>query len=300
MKRYIYLVLILLTSSCAIVEDAKTYIEKPLKTAEGLGESIEAQTGYEAYVNMHWSNGKLANLTIYIGASAAEIEDMLQFNKQVRLIVEEHYEEVPEAVFLSFYLKSVEEQSAFFLQRGMNDGGAGRYNEAIENFSKVIALDSNSFPGYYNRAAQYNAWGKKSLAIQDYNKALILKPDEVSLYHNRAITYRDINKDEKALQDYARIIELAPNDLEAYYWRGLIYDDQGKYKQAIADYNKVIEIDPNHANAYSKRGHAYKSLRQYRMAVNDWNAYLRINGNQSGDAEWYRNLIRAYDYTPNY
>lgn len=300
MKRYIFLILILLTSSCAIVEDAKTYIEKPLKTAESLGESIEAQTGYEAYVNMHWSNGKLANLTIYIGASAAEIEDMLQFNKQVRLIVEEHYEEVPEAVFLSFYLKSVEEQSAFFFQRGMNDAGAGRYSEAIENYSKVIALDSNAFPGYFNRGAQYSAWGKKSLAIADYNKALTLKPDDISVYYYRALVYKDMNRDEKALQDYSRIIELDPNNVEAYYWRGQIYDDQGKYKLAIADFNKIIELDPNQAEAYSKRGYANKGLRQYRMAVNDWNAYLRINGNKSGDAEWYRNLIRGYDYTPKY
>ena len=78
---------------------------------------------------------------------------------------------------------------ASYNNRGVAYSKLGQYKNAIEDFSKAIALNSNYYTGYNNRGLAYANLGQYENAIEDYNNAINLKPDYVKAYNNRADAY---------------------------------------------------------------------------------------------------------------
>lgn len=117
----------------------------------------------------------------------------------------------------------------------------GDYNNAIETFRKVIALDAKHTSAYYYKGkASSNlavASGSKldlaakerllKTAIEDYSKALTITPNDAKLYQNRAVAYRDLGI-------------LTGTSGAANYNKQKATD---AYNKAVADYEKVLSYD---------------------------------------------------------
>jgi tetratricopeptide (TPR) repeat protein len=111
----------------------------------------------------------------------------------------------------------------------------GKHKEAIVEFSRAIALDSNSILALTGRAAAYVENGQRDAAISDYNRILTLQPDFVG----------------------------------GYTFRGMAYGDKGLYNEAIADFNRAIELDPSEGKAYLGRAMVFYYTRRYDQAWKD-------------------------------
>ena len=122
-----------------------------------------------------------------------------------------------------------------------------KYDDAIEAFTSVIALNPNFTKAYGIRGVVYMIKGQHDRAIEDLNKAITLNP----------------------------------NLAEAYFTRGFVYADKGQHNRAIEDYNKAIALDPNDADAYSNRGDAYALSENMGRAISDLQKACDM-GNESG------------------
>ena len=76
-----------------------------------------------------------------------------------------------------------------YYNRGTELGQLKRYEEAIADFSKAIAIYPFDF-AYGNRATAYFFLGKYQEALRDFGHALALNPDHAISYYGRAMTYR--------------------------------------------------------------------------------------------------------------
>ena len=137
---------------------------------------------------------------------------------------------------------------------------SGKYEEAIEYYSKAIALNPQFANAYNNRGNAKYSLGENEEAIKDYNQAIELNPQHASAYNNRGIAKSSLGDDDEAIQDYDKAIELNPKFVEAYCNLGVSKSSLGKYEEAIKDYNKAIELDPQYAEAYYNRGLAKEQL----------------------------------------
>jgi len=61
------------------------------------------------------------------------------------------------------------------------------FEKAVNDFTKVIEMDSLSSTSYYNRANAYIYSEKYELALVDIEKAILLEPNGADLYNNRAV-----------------------------------------------------------------------------------------------------------------
>ena len=77
--------------------------------------------------------------------------------------------------------------------------------------------------------------GKYDDAIADFDKAIALDPNDAAAYGNRGNAYYSKGEVDRAIADYTKVIALNPNDAKAYYNRGNAYDDKGEVDRAIAD-----------------------------------------------------------------
>ena len=82
-----------------------------------------------------------------------------------------------------------------YYNRGTELGKLKRFEEAIEDFNKAIAIHPFDYL-YGNRATAYYYLGKYREALQDYDRAIAINPDKARFFSERALTYR-------ALEDFA-------------------------------------------------------------------------------------------------
>ena len=132
----------------------------------------------------------------------------------------------------------------------------GRYDEAIEECTKAIALDPSLVKAYFWRAVAYYQKTQYDLAIADCNKVIEIDPNLVEAYVNRAAAYCAQMQYDLAIADCNKVIEIDSGMCGvAYLYRGYVHSRRGQHELAIADRDKAIAIDPN--LAYSAMGLIY-------------------------------------------
>ena len=145
----------------------------------------------------------------------------------------------------------------------------GKYDEALIECNKALAINSNDANAYYQRSVCYFRKDNLDQAIADCNKSIELNPNFANVYFARGTVYVKKGEFNKAISDANRAIQLNPNFAEAYNLRGNAYRKKGDIDKAISDLNKSIEIDPNGAPTYHNRALAYQKKGRLDQAILD-------------------------------
>ena len=151
-----------------------------------------------------------------------------------------------------------------YFNRGVYQLLDKKYNIAIEDFSKVIALEPNFTFAYFNRA---NAM----VAMTDYIQSVGMSSESViSLRPEESKNKGEVIVDySSAIKDYTKAIQLDPTFAFSIFNRGNAYAKSKQFKKAIADYDWAIQIDDSFAEAYYNRGLIYLFLDNKALAYED-------------------------------
>jgi len=103
---------------------------------------------------------------------------------------------------------SAEGTVEWYLQQGSNFIEQGRYDEAIEQYTRAIELNPNLPHAYNNRAYVYLIKRQYDLAIAECNRAIELDSSFAMAYINRALAYKGQGKKEEALADLEKSVTL--------------------------------------------------------------------------------------------
>jgi tetratricopeptide (TPR) repeat protein len=104
----------------------------------------------------------------------------------------------------------------------------------------------------YDRAVIHEQAGRYNQAIADFTFAIKLDPDWVAAFAARGVAYDQKGLYDRAISDYSHAIAAtdgaaAPNPelAETYFNRGAAYEHRRLYRQAAADYRAALKLDPN-------------------------------------------------------
>jgi tetratricopeptide (TPR) repeat protein len=100
--------------------------------------------------------------------------------------------------------------------------------------------------------------GRYEEAITEYSEVIRLVPYEYIPYFNRAICYTQLHNDDAALLDFLRVVELKPDYLNTYLRITTIYANRGMYDDALTSINKMLTVDPSNGEALFNRGRIYE------------------------------------------
>lgn len=120
-----------------------------------------------------------------------------------------------------------------------------QYEQAIQDYDKVIERDPNFDNAYNNRGNAYYYLGKYKRAIQDFDEAIECESDFAEAYGNRGAAHYYLKNYEQALADLNKSIELGllGKDLgKVLYYRGRCYQKLGDKGKAQADFAKAKEL----------------------------------------------------------
>jgi len=145
----------------------------------------------------------------------------------------------------------------------------GRYQEAIDLFSKAVDVDPQMAVGYLERGNAENIVGQKEAAFADYEKAIEVG-NLAAAFTARGMVYLSRNDAKKAEDDFMRSIGVEPTS-DAYYQLGQIHQSQGNFAKAIDDYSQAIHVQPDAPYIYRTRRPAKTSLSDEAGAISDRN-----------------------------
>jgi len=130
----------------------------------------------------------------------------------------------------------------------------GRYEKAIAEGERAIALAPNDSRAYCSYAESLNAAGRSQEAISAVNKAIRLDP--IPRYFCSQLlgsAYRSVGQYEKAITALRKAVKLAPNP-PASFWARLnlaaSYSSLGREEEARAEVAEILKIAPKSSLEY--------------------------------------------------
>ena len=193
-----------------------------------------------------------------------------------------YYEDQKYDLAIADYTKAIALNPKFldaYLSRGVCYKKKEQYTEAFADYAKVIQLNPKEPAVYKNQGIIYEIQKNYELAVTNYTKAIELGGKQYpELYVFRGNIYFDLEKPDLALADYQISIKLLPKDATGYNNVGYVYSTKENFSQAITYYTKAIEIDPKYLLAYTGRAYCYDAIGNTKLADLDRKKYSDLGG----------------------
>ncbi len=126
---------------------------------------------------------------------------------------------------------------------------AGRYNESVTAFRKVIQLEPDNFEAQRNLALAYYKWGRYSNAVTEFKKALRLNTRDASCWYYLGLSYAHLGYTSKAMECLTKANHLSPGESVYYSAIALLYEKDENYEAALDNYQRAKKLDPNNGEA---------------------------------------------------
>ena len=164
------------------------------------------------------------------------------------------------------------------LTAGQTAHDQGRFEEAIRNFNRVIALSTNQ---PRNAAIAnlmignaYMAQGKFGNAEVAFERAVTLNPTSAESYNNLGEALGELKQYPRALDAFNKAISLDQKLLKAKYNQAVSYDRMGNFRYSEFVFRNLIKNSPNYSLSYdglavtlSKAGRAKEAIAFHEKAI---------------------------------
>jgi tetratricopeptide (TPR) repeat protein len=151
---------------------------------------------------------------------------------------------------------SPSKKAKVYFERGLIHVQAGRYDEAIADFSKAIDLDPNHAQARTQRGLCYGNKGDYDRGISDFDEAIGLNPRFADAYLGRASFRVMKGQHDQGISDYTKAIDLRPRDAIGYAGRAGAYFMKRELDKSWEDVKKAQElgykVSPKFLNALRK------------------------------------------------
>ncbi len=245
---------------------------------KALNEYGTAETAYELSPALYYNRGKCHNgmgmkeLALECFKKTLECQD--GYRDTLELISDYYRERYNERYDEADYEKAIEYISRqlefrkncyYYVERGRIQMGAGRIQEAIEDFEEALKLQKDDWAAYNNMGCCYKYLGQCEKGIDCLEKAAERMEEKESPlpYSNMADCYEILGQYEKAIDCYKKDLEMFPDRKTFYKEIGLLYLALKRYDEAI----EYLDKYPEDRNYYENVAAAYFLKGKERQAV---------------------------------
>jgi clan AA aspartic protease (TIGR02281 family) len=207
----------------------------------------------------------------------------------------------------SYVIKLAADYSSGYSFRAESYAGLKRYNEAIDDIIKALAIDGDNkafremqsvadsafaivvtkLKVQMNKATSNNYWpyclgivyeykGKQKEAIEYYKQVLNKDASSATVAYRIASCFDEIGDYTQALEYSNRTIELDSVDYDNYLQRASIENNAGMTKEAISDLSFYINKVPDSYYAYYQRGWVKENSRDIDGAIEDYTMSITL------------------------
>ena len=163
---------------------------------------------------------------------------------------------------------------------------AGRLDDAIALYEKVLADDPNNIPALINSGAAYSSLKKHEEAAARFKKAISLQPANTNAHYNFAVVSSILNQSQNAIDSFRVIIKLTPKDINARIRLARELRKAGQYEESLNEFriasdskmedeNLLIELI-KYLSSRGKHREVLKTAREFLFNLPDPSVDSRI------------------------
>jgi len=116
---------------------------------------------------------------------------------------------------------------------------------------------------HFEKGVDYINQGDYQQAIEEFNRVISIDSEYVDAYCGIGIAYLNQKKYEKAIEAFEKATALDPNNAIAYYLLGKAYEEIMNYEKAVSAWNKFLALRPGEKRARRLRKHI-KRLEEFK------------------------------------
>jgi len=233
---------------------------------------INSETG-EVWLNLDWGPDENGN--------AHPGGPFFQGDSHKILLIRDNLEKIPlNGIETVFRTKEMEDR----FEMGKSFAAAGRYEEAINNFNKVIAADGQDAQAWYEKGKALIKLNESEEAFLAYDEALEIDPTYSDAWLGKGNALFGLHKFDEAIIAYDRCIDLDPLNAETWTTKGAALAVQERYEEAIQAHDRAIKINPLYTTAWFNKACALGNAGRYEEAIQCLDKENEINPSWEG---WY-------------
>jgi serine/threonine-protein kinase len=170
----------------------------------------------------------------------------------------------------------------------------GRARDAVSDFRRALASESNNWDAVLGLALALDAAGDSKEAEKTYQQAIRLQPAFWAGYSKLGGFYYNHGELRKAAEMFRRVTELTPDNAIAFNNLGGIYELMGDFELALSAYKKSIALEPT-SPGYGNIGTLEYFQGHYRKSAE---AFERATSLTPDDFQYWAELADAYRWDP--
>jgi len=169
--------------------------------------------------------------------------------------------------------------------RGVILHAVNRYDEAAEQFTKILTVDPSQTSALKNRAQSYIAGLKWLQAEADLIAYRKLVPSDAQAMYQLAVCATELGHTKQALAVVDAAISKDPLMGNAYFARGNLHFASEDFEAAAQDYERAATLDGKDATSMMNAGIAYNRLEKFNKALT-WFEKAAAAGLDNGDVNF--------------
>lgn len=147
-------------------------------------------------------------------------------------------------------------------------GQKGDVERSLEDLNHLIRTVPDHAFALLTRGAVFFHAGRFGEALKDYSTALEIEPQMHAAEYNRALSLVRLNRQREALEALSQALKNLPNDPEALFQRGCIHENSGAEKAAVQDFTAAWGLAEGHflRTKFNSGGSEAERLREVAFA----------------------------------
>lgn len=165
------------------------------------------------------------------------------------------------------------------------------YDLAMRYLNAAIDENKMYYKGYYNRGLLYAQTKRYNDALRDFDKAIALKK-YYKAYVARANVFYELKEYDKAIKDAQQVLIEDANNSKANFVMATCYDETNQLQQALSYYNKALAITSDNPLYFLRRGILFGKMQQYSSCLSDFDKAILIDP-QYPETYYWRGVVKV-------